>query len=104
MTGLLQVVTATETREQGISLAGEAVRQRLAASGQVDGPVIAAFWHLGEFGRSEEWPTVLLTTVDGYPELETFILANHPWRNPQLIATTIAEASAVNVEWARKAL
>ena len=52
MTGLLQVVTATETKEQGISLAGEAVRQRLAASGQVHGPVTSAFWHLGEFAAA----------------------------------------------------
>jgi periplasmic divalent cation tolerance protein len=104
MTGLLQVVTATETKEQGLSLAGEAVRGRLAASGQVHGPVTSAFWHLGEFGTSEEWSTVLLTTADKYPDLEAFILANHPWQNPQLIATAVVEAFAGNVEWAKKAL
>ena len=97
-------MTATETKEQGISLAGEAVRQRLAASGQVHGPVTSAFWHLGEFGTSEEWSTVLLTTADKYSELEAFILANHPWQNPQLIAIEVAKASAANVEWAKKAL
>lgn len=104
MTGLLQVTTATETKEQGIKLAGEAVRQRLAASAQVHGPVTSAFWHLGEFGTSEEWSTVLLTTEAKYAELEAFMLANHPWQNPQLTAVAVVAASAANVQWAQDAL
>jgi periplasmic divalent cation tolerance protein len=55
MTGVFQVTTATEHREAAVSLAGEAVRQRLAASAQVMGPITSVFWHLGEFGTGEEW-------------------------------------------------
>jgi len=104
MTGLLQVTTAAETREQALTLVRAAVEQRLAASAQVIGPVVSAFWHLDQFGTGEEWSAVLLTTNDKYADLEAFILANHPWQNPQLVAVAIEAASAANIDWARKAL
>jgi periplasmic divalent cation tolerance protein len=104
MTGLLQVTTATETRDQALALAGKAVQLRLAASAQIVGPVTSAFWHLHEFGTGEEWSVVLLTTNEKYAELESFLLANHPWQNPQVTAVAIAVASAQNIDWARTAL
>jgi periplasmic divalent cation tolerance protein len=104
MTGLLQVTTATETKDQALTLVGGAVRQRLAASAQVVGPVTSAFWHLDEFGTGEEWSAILLTTDERYADLEAFIHANHPWQNPQLIAVAVRAASAANIDWARKAL
>jgi periplasmic divalent cation tolerance protein len=104
MTGLLQVTTATETKDQALTLVRRAVEQRLAASAQVIGPVVSAFWHLDQFGTGEEWSAVFLTTKDKFADLQTFILANHPWQNPQLLAVTVEAASAANIEWARKAL
>ncbi len=104
MTGLLQVTTATETKDQGITLAGGAVLLRLAASAQISGPVTSAFWHLGEFGTGEEWPAVLLTTEAKYAMLEAFLLAQHPWQNPQITAVAVAVASAAYTERVQKAL
>ena len=104
MTGILQVSTATETKQTAVSLVNEAVRQRFAASAQIKGPVTSAFWHYGEFGTGEEWEAVLLTTEDRYPDLEAFLLANHPWKNPQLTAVVVERASAGFVEWARQAV
>jgi len=104
MTGVLQVSTATETKAAAVTLAGEAVRHRLAASAQVKGPVTSAFWHLGEFGTGEEWEAVLLTTKERYAELEAFLLANHPWKNPQITAVAVVAAAQACADWARQAV
>ncbi|GHJ48615.1 divalent cation tolerance protein [Catellatospora sp. TT07R-123] len=104
MTGLIQVSTATEHRDAAVTLAGEAVRLRLAASAQIIGPVTSVFWHLGEYGTGEEWKTALITTKDRYAELEAFILANHPWQNPQVTAVEIVAASAACATWAHSAV
>lgn len=104
MTGLIQVTTATEDRDAAVALAGEAVRQRLAASAQVNGPVTSVFWHLGEYGTGEEWQASFTTTEDRYPELEAFLLANHPWQNPQVTAVAIVAGSAACVDWARNSI
>jgi periplasmic divalent cation tolerance protein len=101
MTGLMQVTTATEFREGAVNLAGSAVRLRLAASAQIVGPVISVFWHLGEYGTGEEWQATFITTEDRYAELEAFLLANHPWQNPQVTAVRVAAASAACADWAR---
>lgn len=104
MTGVLQVATATETKAAAIELAGEAVRMRLAASAQVKGPVTSAFWHLGDFGTGEEWEAVFLTTEERYPELEAFLLASHPWQNPQVTAVAVVAGARACLDWARQAV
>lgn len=104
MTGVLQVSTATESKDMAVTLVGEAVRQRLAASAQIRGPITSAFWHLGEFGTGEEWEAVLLTTQERYAELEAFLIANHPWQNPQITAVAVVAAAKACADWARQAV
>lgn len=104
MTELLQVTTATETKQAAAKLIGQAVQQRFAASAQVKGPITSAFWHLGEFGQGEEWEAVLLTTTDRYAALEAFLIEHHPWKNPQITAVVIDRAAAACVQWARESV
>jgi periplasmic divalent cation tolerance protein len=54
--------------------------------------VTSVFWHLGEFGQGEEWRLLLTTTRERYPKLEKYILENHPWDNPEVIAVPIGGA------------
>lgn len=99
MTDHLQVSTATETREAAVELARSAVASRLAAGAQVIGPVISAFWHLGEFGTGEEWQLLLTTRVDHYERLEAHLLRHHPWDNPEIVAVSIVAGSAAYLRW-----
>jgi|SRR4051812_37465307 periplasmic divalent cation tolerance protein len=99
----MQVTTAAESEAAAASLAEEAVRRRLAASAQISGPVKSAYWHLGEFGTGVEWLAVMLTTEQRYADLEAFLRANHPWKNPQITAVEIAAGSAQCVRWAHQA-
>ena len=52
MTNVWQVQVAAPTEEAATRLARGAVEAKLASGGQVIGPLISVFWHLGEFGRA----------------------------------------------------
>jgi len=97
-------MTATETREQAVELAGASVKARLAAGAQINGPIISVFWHLGEFGQSAEWQLILKNTQGKYRELETFLIENHPWNNPEVIAVPIMAGSPKYLGWIAETL
>lgn len=103
MTEYVQVSTATPERPQAVALAQGAVQDRLAAGAQILGPVTSVFWHLGEFGEGEEWKLLLTTTRDRYQELEKYLLDNHPWETPELIATPI-EGSEGCLQWIKRSV
>jgi periplasmic divalent cation tolerance protein len=102
VTDFLQVATATETREQAVTLAASAVAARLAGNAQVIGPVVSVFWHLGKQGTGEEWQVLLYTAGDRYPDLEAHLKREHPWDNPQVTATPIVAGSAACLQWLRQ--
>ncbi|MER5904336.1 divalent-cation tolerance protein CutA [Streptomyces mirabilis] len=99
MTDYVQVSTATPARQDAVELAKGAVQGRLAAGSQIIGPVGSVFWHLGEFGEGEEWRLLLTTTAEQYPQLEKYLLENHPWDSPEVIATQIVSGAARCLEW-----
>jgi periplasmic divalent cation tolerance protein len=100
-TDVIDVSTATETKDAAVELARLAVEAKVAASAQITGPVISTFWHQGEFGTGEEWRLVLRTQMDRYDELEKLLVENHPWQKPEVVATRIAAGSDAYLEWVR---
>jgi periplasmic divalent cation tolerance protein len=100
----LLVSTTAGSREDAAGLLRSAVRERLAASGQVIGPVISAFWHLGEFGEGEEWQVLLKTEATRYPELSKHLIKNHPWQNPEVTAYRIENGAAPYLDWITRTL
>ncbi len=99
MEDLLQVQTVAPSRDAAIALARTAVEARLAAGGQIAGPVTSVFWHLGEFGTGEEWQVILKTTASSYRALEEHLIAHHEWTNPEVTALPLPQASAPYAEW-----
>ncbi|MBV9023524.1 MAG: divalent-cation tolerance protein CutA [Streptomycetaceae bacterium] len=99
MTEFVQVTTATESRQEAEKLARSVVSARLAAGAQIVGPVISAFWHLGEFGTGEEWQLVFKTPADRYADLEAHLLQHHPWENPEVCAVPIVAGSDACLRW-----
>jgi periplasmic divalent cation tolerance protein len=103
MADFLLVWTAAGDRDSAVELLRSAVREHLAASGQVAGPVATAFWHLGEFGEGEEWQVLLKTTADRYAALQAHLVEHHPWQNPEVTAVPISEGSTPYLEWVTRA-
>ncbi|WP_443075644.1 divalent cation tolerance protein CutA [Streptosporangium sp. NBC_01469] len=59
----------------------------------------------GVQGRSpwtEEWQIFLRTTAERYPSLETHLISEHPWDNPEVTFTSIDGGSAPYLEWLSK--
>ncbi|MBN9100523.1 MAG: divalent-cation tolerance protein CutA [Pseudonocardia sp.] len=102
MTELLTVTTAAPTFETGLQLAEEAIAARLAAGGQVTGPVTSFYWHNDEFGQGQEWVVSFRTTATRYNELEAHLIEHHEWQNPEVTAVPLARASAAYVEWVER--
>ncbi len=97
----LQVTVAAASREEAERITGSAVEQRLAACGQVIGPVASTYRWEGKVERAEEWRCLLKTTRARYPELERHILRTHSYRVPEITATAIAAGAADYLDWIR---
>ncbi|MER7418489.1 divalent-cation tolerance protein CutA [Micromonospora peucetia] len=101
MSEVLYVYTAAGSLEVARRLVQGAVRERLAAGGQVVGPVESAFWHEGSFGTGQEWQVVLRSGAGVYPRLETYLREHHEWSNPEIAAVPVVAGSPSYLQWVR---
>jgi len=97
----IQVQTTTDSRAEAMELARAAVEARLAACGQVAGPVASTYWWNDELERSEEWFVFLKTPADRYDELAAFLADRHSYDEPEIVATAIVSGSASFLSWIR---
>ncbi|MGN9920399.1 divalent-cation tolerance protein CutA [Micromonospora palomenae] len=102
MSEVIQVHTATGSHEAAQRLAQGAVQARLAAGGQIIGPVESVFWHEGVFGIGQEWQVVLKSSSQRYQELESYLRDHHEWANPEIIAVPVVTGSEPYLAWVRR--
>jgi periplasmic divalent cation tolerance protein len=97
--GYLQVQTTTDSRAEAIELSRAAVEARLAACGQVTGPIASTYWWDNAVRREEEWLVLLKLPADRYPELAAFLNERHSYDEPEIIAVPIVAGSAAYLAW-----
>jgi periplasmic divalent cation tolerance protein len=97
----LQVTVAAASREEAERITSSAVELRLAACGQVIGPVTSTYRWEGKVERTEEWLCLLKTTRARFPELRRHVLRTHSYRIPEIIATAIATGAIDYLDWIR---
>ena len=97
----LQVTVATASREEAERLTGSAVEQRLAACGQVMGPMTSTYRWEGKVEQAEEWLCLFKTTRTRFPELRRHVLRMHSYRVPEIIATAITAGAIDYLDWIR---
>jgi periplasmic divalent cation tolerance protein len=97
----VQVQTTTDSRAEAMELARAAVEARLAACGQVAGPVASTYWWNDEIERAEEWLVFFKLPADRYEELAAFLAQRHSYDEPEIIATPIVAGSATYLSWLR---
>ena len=95
----LQVQTTTDSRAEAMDLARAAVEARLAACGQVAGPVASTYWWNDEIERSEEWFVFFKLPADRYEALAAFLAERHSYDEPEIVATPFAAGSASFLNW-----
>ena len=95
----VQVQTTTDSRAEAMELARAAVEARLAACGQVAGPVASTYWWNDELERAEEWFVFFKLPADRYDELAAFLAERHSYDEPEILATPIVAGSASFLGW-----
>jgi periplasmic divalent cation tolerance protein len=95
----LQVQTTTDSRAEAMELARAAVEARLAACGQVAGPVASTYWWNEELERAEEWFVFFKLPADRYEALAAFLAERHSYDEPEIVATSFAAGSASFLSW-----
>jgi periplasmic divalent cation tolerance protein len=95
----LQVQTTTDSRAEAMELAKAAVESRIAACGQVAGPVASTYWWNDEIERAEEWIVFFKLPADRYEALADFLAERHSYDEPEIVATPIVAGSQSFLSW-----
>jgi periplasmic divalent cation tolerance protein len=95
----LQVQTTTDSRAEAMELARAAVEARLAACGQVAGPVASTYWWNDELERAEEWFVFFKLPADRYEALAAFLAERHSYDEPEIVATQFVAGSPSFLGW-----
>jgi periplasmic divalent cation tolerance protein len=95
----LQVQTTTDSRAEAMELAKAAVEERLAACGQVAGPVASTYWWNDELERAEEWFVFFKLPADRYEALVEFLAERHSYDEPEILATPFVAGSPSFLAW-----
>jgi periplasmic divalent cation tolerance protein len=95
----IQVQTTTDSRAEAMELAHDAVAARLAAVGQVAGPIASIYWWEDGLERAEEWLVMLKLPADRYQQLADFLAERHSYDEPEIVATPIVAGSAAYLSW-----
>lgn len=99
MTNFIQVLTTVSSKDEAQKIATSAVGKRLAACGQVIGPISSTYWWQGAIETAEEWLCLLKTREDLYPDLEQDIRANHAYDVPEIIVMPVVAGNASYLSW-----
>jgi periplasmic divalent cation tolerance protein len=80
-------------------MASTAVREGLAACVHIEGPLTSRYMWAGELVEAEEWRASFKTTQAGWVKLRDWIIAQHSYELPEIIALPVT-ASAAYASWA----
>jgi periplasmic divalent cation tolerance protein len=82
-----------------MELAKAAVEARLAACGQVAGPVASTYWWNDEIERAEEWFVFFKLPADRYEALAEFLTERHSYDEPEILATRFVAGAPSFLGW-----
>jgi len=95
----VQLQTTLDDRKQAEELIRDAVERRLAACGQLLGPVNSTYRWNGAIEEASEWLCVFKTTAALAVSLERWIIERHPYEVPEVVTVGIAGVSKSYGEW-----
>ncbi len=95
----IQVVTTTAQRQDADALAAAVLEKRLAACVQISGPIDSSYWWNNRLETAQEWILTIKTRRDLFKPLEKLLLEQHPYDQPEIVATACVEISAGYLKW-----
>ena len=104
MAGLIQVFITAGSREEGARIVDALVRNRLAACGQILGPIQSTYWWQGAVESSEEWMCLAKSQEEKFGEIVRLVKEMHSYKVPEIIAVPLIAASDSYEQWVREEL
>ena len=99
---IVQVQVAHDDRDALAALLAQAVDRRLAACGQLLGPMTSTFRWEGEVQVAQEWLGLLKSTATRLDDLVAFLAEAHGYDLPEILATPVAGGLGGYLEWVRE--
>lgn len=102
MTDCLLVMTTTPDAAVAKCLAHKLLENKLAACVSLM-PAMTSLYHWqGDIHESTEHLLLIKTQTMHYQAIETFLLTNHPYDLPEIIATTITQGLPAYLGWIKE--
>jgi len=98
MDAVCVVMTAMASEAAAEGLAQRLVEAQLAACVQVM-PVKSFYVWQGESRNDAEYLLLIKTRAALYAQVETFILANHPYETPEILQLPVVTGSSAYLQW-----
>lgn len=96
---MLIVFTTTPDAEEGERLAKALVENRLAACVQVLPQMTSFYFWEGEIHREPEHLLLIKTAEEKYDKLEEWLLENHSYDEPEIVAVEAENVSEGYLKW-----
>jgi periplasmic divalent cation tolerance protein len=96
---VIAVLTNLPDSESAFNLARTLVQLRLAACANVLSPATSFYVWEGRAEEATEYPVLIKTTSERYPELERAIRERHPYTLPEIIAWPIEAGLPEYLAW-----
>jgi periplasmic divalent cation tolerance protein len=97
----LLVITNLPDRASAETLAVKLVEERVAACVNVLSPAHSVYRWKGAVETAEEYPLLIKTSEDRYPDLEQAIRAGHPYELPEIIAVPVGHGLPAYLDWVK---
>ena len=97
--GTLLVLTNLPDRAAAERLADALIEKRVAACVNILAPCRSVYRWKGVVQHDEEYPMLIKTAAERYPDLEAAIRAAHPYELPEIIAVSIERGLPAYLEW-----
>jgi len=101
---MLIVLTTTSSFEEAEKLAERIVNDKLAACVQIIPQMTSVYFWEGKIAKEPEHLLLIKTLSEKFGEVETFLLHNHPYTVPEIVALSVKNVSESYREWMTKYL
>lgn len=96
---MILILTTTSTTEEAESFANGLVESRLAACVQILPKMASVYRWEGKVTRDEEYLLMIKTSDERFAEVESYLLENHPYETPEIVALSAEHVSAGYLAW-----
>lgn len=99
MTDLILIRVTCPSQRVANRIAEKAVEQRLAACGNVEGPLMSTYRWKGVIEQSWEFILWLKAPAQNFDKIETLVKAEHPYDVPAIVALPCSAVTANYMTW-----